>query len=68
MLKNWLKDRGFEFEEKPLDTDVVADLAMKNVVVLSAPVLEVEGIFYAPDQIFNGDKLLDAELLRILEG
>lgn len=62
MLKNWLKIGGFEFEEKPLDTEIVADLIMKNIVVLSAPVLEVEGTFYAEDQIFDG------QLLRHLEG
>ncbi len=68
MLKNWLKDRGFAFEEKTLDMEVTADLIMKNVVVLSAPILEVEGTFYAEDQIFDGDRLLATQLLERLEG
>jgi len=68
MLKNWLKKRGFVFEEKTLDTDVIADLIMKNVVVLSAPVLEVEGTFYTENQIFDGNRILADQLLEILEG
>jgi len=68
MLKKWLKKRGFAFEDKPLDTEIVADLAMKNIIVLSAPVLEVEGTFYTENQIFDGDRLLIAELLRRLKG
>ena len=65
MLKNWLKDRGFAFEEKPLDMEVTADLIMKNVVVLSAPILEVEGTFYDGDQIFDGDRVLAAQLFGL---
>ncbi len=68
MLKKWLRDRGFVFEEKTLDTEVTADLIMKNVVVMSAPILEVEGTFYDGDQIFDGNSILAAQLLEILEG
>lgn len=64
-LKKWLKVRGFEFEEKTLDTDVIADLIMKNVVVLSVPILEVEGTFYTENQIFDGNKILAAQLFGL---
>jgi len=64
MLKIWLRDRGFEFEEKTLDMEVTADLIMKNVVVLSAPILEVEGTFYTEDQLFVGNSILAAQFLR----
>ena len=67
MLKKRLKNRGLEFEEKTLDTEVTADLIMKNVVVLSAPILEVEGAFYTEDQIFDGDRILASQFLRRLE-
>jgi hypothetical protein len=46
----------------------MADLVMRNVVVLSAPALEVEGTVYTEDQIFNGDALIDTKLLEILKG
>jgi len=68
LLKGWLRDRNADFEEKNVeDVDVMADLVMRNVVVLSAPALEVEGTVYTEDQIFDGDGLTDAKLLEILK-
>ncbi|UCG45243.1 MAG: hypothetical protein JSV58_00210 [Candidatus Bathyarchaeota archaeon] len=69
MLKEWLKNSDREFEEKDLeDVDVMADLVMRNAVVLSAPALEVEEIVYGEEQIFNQDGRLNGKLLHILEG
>ncbi len=68
LLKEWLKDRNTEFEEKNLeDVNVMTELVMRNLVVLSAPALEVEEAFYTEDQIFDGDSLADAKILEILE-
>ena len=67
MLKNWLERKNVDFEEKNLeDVDVMAGLVMRNIVVLSAPALEVEGTVYTEGQIFNGDGLMDTKLLEIL--
>ena len=69
LLKRWLRDRNADFEERNVeDVDVMADLVMRNVVVLSAPALEVEGAVYTEDQIFDGDELIDTKLLEILKG
>ena len=69
MLKKWLKNKNADFKEKNVeDTDVMADLVMRNVVVLSAPALEVEGAVYTEDKIFDGDGLIYTELLEILKG
>jgi len=69
LLKEWLKDRNTEFEEKSLDNvDVMTDLVMRNLVVLSAPALEVGDVFCTEDQIFEADRLADAKILEILEG
>ena len=69
LLKRWLRDRNADFEEKNLeDVDVMADLVMRNVVVLSAPALEVEGTVYTEDQIFDGDGLIATKILEILKG
>jgi glutaredoxin len=69
MLKRWLKNKNADFEERNLeDVDVMADLVMRNVVVLSAPALEVEGVVYTEDQIFDGNGSINASLLEILEG
>ncbi len=69
ILKKWLKNKNADFEEKNLeDVDVMADLVMRNVVVLSAPALEVEGTVHTEDQIFEGNGLDDAAILEILKG
>jgi len=68
MLKKWLESKNKDFEEKNLeDVDVMADLVMRNAVVLSAPALEIEGTVYTEDQIFNGDGVIDTKLLEILK-
>jgi glutaredoxin len=69
ILKRWLKDRNADFEEKNLeDVDVMTGLVMRNIVVLSAPALEVEGTVYTEDRIFEGNGLVDTKLLEILKG
>jgi len=69
LLKRWLRDRNADFEERNLeDVDVMADLVMRNIVVLSAPALEVEGTVYTEDRIFDGDGLIDTKLLEMLKG
>ena len=68
-LKGWLRNRHADFEERSLeDVEVVASLIMRNVFVLSAPALEVKGIVYTEDQIFNGDGTVKSGLLDIVEG
>jgi glutaredoxin len=68
LLKEWLKNKNTEFEEKNLeDINVMTELVMRNLVVLSAPALEVEEAFYTEDQIFNGDSLANSKILEILE-
>jgi len=69
LLKEWLKERNAEFEEKNLDeVNVMTGLVMRNLVVLSAPALEVGDVVYTENQIFEGDRLADAKILEILEG
>ena len=69
MLKGWLRNKNADFEERNLENvDVMADLVMRNEVVLSAPALEVEGAVYTEDQIFDGDGVIDTKLLEILKG
>lgn len=68
LLKEWLKDKNAEFEEKSIeDINVMTELVMRNLVVMSAPALEVEEAFYTEDQIFNGDSLARSKILEILE-
>jgi len=69
VLKEWLQTRNKEFEERSLENvDVMTDLVMRNLVILSAPVLEVGGSVLTEDQIFVGGSLATDKLLGILEG
>jgi len=69
MLKQWLQTRNKEFEERSLENmDVMTDLIMRNLVILSAPVLEIGGAVLTEDQIFVGGSLAADKLLGILEG
>lgn len=69
VLKEWLKTANRHFEERDLeDVEVMAELVMRNVVVLSAPVVEVNNTIYTEDQFFDGNTLAVNKLLGILEG
>ena len=68
-LKEWLTTVNTSFEERDLENvDVMTDLVMKNIVVLSAPVLEVDEAIYSETQFFDGDALAIGKLQEILEG
>ena len=69
VLKEWLKTSNKSFQERSLENvDVMADLVMRNIVVLSAPVLEVDDSVYVEAQFFNGNALAVDRLQGILEG
>ena len=68
-LKEWLNDRQNYFEEKDLDdVDTMAELVMKNEVILSSPVLEVGETIYRQNEIFDEDGRINHKLLNVLEG
>ena len=68
-LKRWLRSKNADFEERNLEeAEVMATLIMENIFVLSAPVLEVEGVVYTENQIFDGDGVVRIDLLDIVEG
>ena len=68
-LKEWLKSRNTEFEERSLeDVNVMTDLVMRDIVVLSAPALEVENVFFTEDQIFDQNGMLSGRISEILQG
>jgi len=68
-LKEWLKNSNTEFEEKSLeDINVMTELVMRNIVVLSAPVLEIEDRFFTEDQIFDQNGILSGRISELLQG
>ncbi|MCS7385578.1 MAG: glutaredoxin family protein [archaeon GB-1867-005] len=68
IVKSWLKSRNIPFEERDLsDPDVMAELVMRDVFIMSAPILEVNGNFYSEEELFNGDSLNEALLSKLVE-
>jgi len=69
VLKEWLKNANRSFEERNLENvDVMAELVMRNVVVLSAPVLEIDDTVFSEAELFDGNALVVNRLQGILEG
>jgi len=67
-LKNWLKRNNLSFVEKDLaDIEVMADLVMRNIVALSAPVLEAVNRFFLSDQIFGKNNSLQPSFIKVME-
>ena len=47
LLKSNLNKANIEYKEKDIeDTDVAVELTMRNIAVLSAPMLEVDGMIF----------------------
>jgi len=68
MLKKWLKNKETNFEEKNLgDSDVMADLVMRNFVVMAAPAIEIKGNVYTENQIFENNGLIKPNFSKIFE-
>ena len=69
VLKEWLKTSNRSYEERSLENvDVMTDLVMRNIVVLSAPVLEVDDLVHSETEFFEGNALAVDRLQGILEG
>jgi glutaredoxin len=68
-LKRWLIQYKVTFIEKSLDdTDVMTELVMRNLTVLSAPALEINNRVFLLDQIFDEHNQLKQELKHFLKG
>ena len=69
LLKDWLKTANRPFEERSLENvDIMTELVMRDIVVLSAPVLEVDSSVYSETEFFEGNSLSVNRLQEILGG
>ena len=69
LLKDWLKTVNRSFQERSLENvDIMAELVMRDIVVLSAPVLEVDSSVYTETEFFEGNSLSVGRLQEILGG
>ena len=68
-LKQWLRRNNLSFDEKNIDnTDVMTDLVMRNIVVLSAPALETENKFWLSHEIFDENNRLTSTFKDFMRG
>lgn len=68
-LKRWLKRNKIIFEEKDLaDTDIMTNLVMRNLTVLSAPALETKDRFWLSHEIFDENNRLNPDFRRFMIG
>lgn len=68
-IKKWLKNKDADFVEKNLeDSEVMAELIMRNFVILSAPAVEVGGNVYTESQIFENNGLINQNFSKLFRG
>jgi len=68
VLKKALNDMGVSYEILDIsESDVMADLVMRDIFLTETPALEVEGHFFYAEDLFNGDKLLLDKLREVLK-
>ena len=67
-LKRALNDMGVSYEVLDIsESDVMADLVMRDIFLTETPALEVEDRFFYAEDLFNGDRLLLDKLREILK-
>lgn len=67
-LKEALRQLGVSYEELDAsDTDVAADLIMRDVYLTSTPALEVGGRLYSSEELFEGGEVNWKLLRRVVE-
>jgi len=68
ILKKWLADNGIAFEEKRMeDSGVAAELTMRDVYILAAPILESDGKLHLVDELFSCDELNQETVRKIAD-
>ena len=68
-LKQWLRRNKISFVTKSLDdTDIMTELVMRNIVALSAPVLETEDRVFLSNQIFDANNRLTSTFKDFMRG
>ena len=66
-LKNLLTNKNIPFKTASIDnTDVMAELVMRNIVVMSAPALQIDEKVYVETDIFNDDNTLKLDLNKVI--
>lgn len=66
-LKTWLKGKNVKFEERNIEeSDVMAELILRDIYILSTPALETNGKVYTESELFDGNSSLNVDFLENL--
>ncbi|WOF16189.1 glutaredoxin family protein [Methanoplanus sp. FWC-SCC4] len=69
LLKSFLKQNGFEYQELDLaDPANMTELRLNNVFVREAPVLQVEDKFLVSADLFSGGAVITDNVLPLCKG
>ena len=66
VLKEWLKNHGFGFIEKPFSTEVQLEFIMNNMFG-SPPILELRDNAVPSEKLFPNDMLDELKLREVLD-
>jgi|Deesub1362A_J573_1020465.scaffolds.fasta_scaffold00082_40 glutaredoxin len=67
VLKEFLKSKGVEYEEKSLENpENVVDLRLSGVFVLEAPILQVGDKYLQPSELFDQGVVKEDILMEML--
>jgi len=68
ILKRALSEMGVKYDVLDIsESDVMADLVMRDIFLVETPALEVEDRFFYAEDLFNGDRLLVDKLREVLK-
>ena len=68
VLKKALNEMGVKYDVLDIsESDVMADLVMRDIFLTETPALELGNRFFYAEDLFNGDKLLIDKLREILK-
>lgn len=57
---------GQGYISSDMDPTAITDMRMEGYFGLSAPVLLVDGVYHGPEEFFEGDKLDEDKLRRLI--
>lgn len=69
VLKRALSEMKVDYEVVDVsNSDVMADLIMRDIFLMETPGLELDGKFFSASDLFSGDRLLLDKLRKMIEG
>ena len=65
ILKDWLHNKGYEFDAKPFDTEAQTDFIMMNMFG-NPPILQVSDTVASSEDMFPNEEIDEKKILEVL--